>query len=103
MKHLKEEFDKLTFKETLMYCITIISLLAGFVLLFCGLFIAPKGEIHESVLTAFGIVLVFVGMLLGLDLKYSNMTASFKKVILDMLSEMNGKEQERVNTIEKVN
>ena len=99
MKHLKHEFDKLSFKETLMYAITIVSLLAGFILLFCGMIIPPKGEIHDSVLAAFGFVLCFVGALLGLDLKYANITASFKKTIIEMLTSLaEGKETDTGNS-----
>ncbi len=70
MKHLKQEFDKLSFKDTLSYTILILCLIAAFVLLFCGMFIPPEGEIHDSVLTAFGIILLFVASILGLDIRY---------------------------------
>ena len=72
MKHLKEEFDKLTFKETIIYSLAVLCIVAGFVLLFLGLYIPPTGEIHESVLTAFGLILVFVGSLLGISMHYRN-------------------------------
>ncbi|MDE6379095.1 MAG: hypothetical protein K2L11_01375 [Muribaculaceae bacterium] len=88
MKHLKQEFDKLSFKDTLMYAIAIVSLIAGFVIIFCGMLLPPKGETHDSVLTAFGLVLIFVGTLLGLDMKYANMTASFKQTIIEMISSL---------------
>lgn len=52
MRHLKQEFDKLTFKDTLAYLMAIISLAAAIVLLFMGLMIDPEGEIHPSVLYA---------------------------------------------------
>lgn len=72
MKHLKQEFDKLTFKETIIYSLAVLCIVAGFVLLFLGLYIPPTGEIHESVLTAFGLILVFVGSLLGISMHYRN-------------------------------
>lgn len=93
MKHLKEEFDKLTFKDTLLYSIAIICIVTAFVLLFCGMFIAPQGEIHDSVLTAFGIVLLFVGAILGIDLRYSSKTEILQKVIADFLAGQKKKEQ----------
>lgn len=92
MKHLKEEFDRLTFKEVLMYCITIMVLIAAFTLLFCGLFIPPEGEIHNSVLTAFGIVLLFAAAMLGVDMHYTNQTENFKKHILEVIQQLNKKE-----------
>jgi hypothetical protein len=46
--------------------------LGGLVLLFCGLYIEPKGEIEETVLVAFGEVLTFSGSLMGIDYKYKS-------------------------------
>ena len=42
----------------------------GLVLLFCGAFIAPQGEIHESLLVGFGEVATFAGALFGIDYTY---------------------------------
>ena len=44
--------------------------LAGLVLLFCGMYIDPAGEIHESVLVAYGEILTFAGSLMGIDYHY---------------------------------
>ena len=44
--------------------------LGGLVLLFCGAFIAPQGEIHESLLVGFGEVATFAGALFGIDYVY---------------------------------
>ena len=44
--------------------------IAGLVLLFCGLYIDPQGEIHETVLVAYGEVLTFSGSLMGIDYHY---------------------------------
>lgn len=85
MKHLKQEFDKLSFKDTLLYSICILSLVAGFVLLFCAFLTAPKGEIHDSVQTTFGMILLFVGACLGIDLKYSNKTEMIQKMVADFM------------------
>ena len=68
MKHLKQEFDKLTFKEVIIYILAIVVMIAGLSLLFIGLFIPPEGEIHSSVLTAFGTVCIFVASLLGISI-----------------------------------
>ena len=101
MKHLKEEFDKLSFKDTLMYSIAILSIVTAFVLLFCGMFTAPEGEIHDSVLTAFGIVLLFVGTLLGLDLRYASKTDVLQQMIRDFLKSQNKEEGENKINLEK--
>ena len=42
----------------------------GLVLLFCGVFIAPQGEVHESLLVAFGEIATFSGALFGIDYVY---------------------------------
>ena len=42
----------------------------GLVLLFCGAFIAPQGEVHESLLVAFGEIATFAGSLFGIDYYY---------------------------------
>ena len=42
----------------------------GLVLLFCGAYIAPQGEIHESLLVGFGEVATFAGALFGIDYTY---------------------------------
>lgn len=44
--------------------------LAGVILLFCGFWVSPTGEIHNSVLVAFGEALSFAGALLGVDYTY---------------------------------
>ena len=44
--------------------------IGGLVLLFCGAFIAPQGEIHESLLVGFGEVATFAGALFGIDYTY---------------------------------
>jgi hypothetical protein len=43
---------------------------AGLVLLFFSLWIDPEGEIHQSVLVAFGELSTFAGGLFGVDYSY---------------------------------
>ncbi len=42
----------------------------GCALLACGFSAVPIGEIHYSVLVAFGEILTFAGSLIGIDYKY---------------------------------
>lgn len=86
MKHIKDEFDKITFKEFLVYILASVTLIAGLVLLFFGLFLPPEGEIHSSVISAYGIICVFVGSLLGVSMHYANELTKFKSTIEDRLS-----------------
>ena len=44
--------------------------IGGLVLLFCGIFIDPQGEIHSSLLVAFGETATFAGSLFGIDYYY---------------------------------
>ena len=44
--------------------------IGGLVLLFCGVYIAPQGEIHESLLVGFGELATFSGAILGVDYSY---------------------------------
>lgn len=82
MRHLKQEFDKLSFKETLTYIIAIVSLIAAYVLLFLAMYIDPEGEVHNSIITALAIILLFVGALLGVSMHFENELKSFKSSIL---------------------
>jgi len=44
--------------------------IGGLILLFCGVFIEPDGQIHESLLIGFGEVATFSGALMGVDYIY---------------------------------
>lgn len=46
--------------------------LGGLVMLFCGIYISPLGQIHESLLVAFGEVMTFAGSLMGIDYHYKH-------------------------------
>lgn len=57
--------------------------LGGLVLLFCGVYIEPEGEIHDSLLIGFCEVATFAGALFGIDAAYTkklwDITNSFAK------------------------
>lgn len=57
-------------KPTLQLIAAVILLLVGCGLLIAGLIIPPPGEIHNSVLIAYGETLTFVGALFGIDYHY---------------------------------
>ncbi|WP_290452722.1 MULTISPECIES: hypothetical protein [Muribaculaceae] len=88
MRHLKQEFDKLTFKEVIIYTLAVVAMMAGLTLLFIGLYIQPEGEIHGSVLTAFGSICVFVASLLGISFHYANELDNLKANIQERLDEI---------------
>ena len=46
--------------------------IGGLVLLYCGVYIDPQGQIHESLLIGFGEIATFSGALMGVDYVYRN-------------------------------
>ena len=44
--------------------------IGGLVMLFCGIYIEPLGQIHDSLLIGFGEVATFAGALFGIDYTY---------------------------------
>jgi len=44
--------------------------IGGLIMLYCGVFIDPQGQVHESLLVAFGEVATFSGALMGIDYVY---------------------------------
>lgn len=62
--------DKIRKKGRVQLWLAVALVLAGSVLLGCAFAFPPKGEIHSSVLVAFGEILTFAGALFGIDYKY---------------------------------
>lgn len=57
-------------KLTIQILLSIVLVIAGIVLLFLGFYFPPQGEIHDSVLIAYGEVSTFAGSILGVDYSY---------------------------------
>ena len=58
-------------KERIIQLITAAVLsIGGLALLFTGVLIEPQGEIHETLLVAFGEVATFAGSIMGIDYYY---------------------------------
>ena len=58
-------------KERILQLVTAAVLsIGGLVLLFVAMLIDPAGEIHETVLVAFGEVGTFAGSIIGIDYRY---------------------------------
>ena len=58
------------YKLTLQLLGAIFLIIAGVYLLTAALYMPPQGEIHESVLIAFGEISTFSGSLAGIDYRY---------------------------------
>lgn len=59
-------------KQYIQLIIAALVVLGGMVLLYVGIQIDPAGEIHETVLVAFGEAATFAGSVLGIDYHYKN-------------------------------
>lgn len=57
-------------KPTLQIICAVVLIALGGALLIAGMAIPPPGEIHESVLVAFGEILTFAGALFGMKYHY---------------------------------
>lgn len=59
-------------RQSVQLWIAVLLTVAGILLLFFGFLTAPLGEIHNSVLVAFGETCTFAGALFGVDYKYKS-------------------------------
>ncbi|MDE6339416.1 MAG: hypothetical protein K2K97_06485 [Muribaculaceae bacterium] len=50
--------------------VAVLLVIVGCVLLGCAFMFPPRGEVHSSVLVAFGEILTFAGALFGIDYHY---------------------------------
>ena len=57
--------------------------IGGLILLFCGVFIDPQGEIDESLLIGFGETATFAGALFGIDYTYKHKYRNYDKTNTD--------------------
>lgn len=57
-------------KSAIQLCSAIFLITVGCGLLIAGFILPPSGEIHNSVLVAFGEILTFTGALFGIDYHY---------------------------------
>ena len=57
-------------KHTLQLIMSVLLVAFGCILILAGFIVNPTGEIHPSVLTAFGEILTFAGAVIGVDYNY---------------------------------
>lgn len=57
-------------KLTIQVIMSMVLIIVGVILLFLGFYTSPVGQIHDSVLIAYGEVSTFAGALLGVDYTY---------------------------------
>lgn len=78
---MREEakWNELGFKDKLSFIICFIAFAMGFILSAAGFCVPPTGEISGSMLTWFGMVLTFVGSVLGISTHYNVELEKIKK------------------------
>lgn len=69
-KNMKSKLNNMKSKAVLQLTVATMLTIVGCVLLCVGFYAPPFGEIHSSVLVAFGEILTFVGALFGIDYHY---------------------------------
>jgi len=60
----------LSMKQSIQLILAVMMCTAGIVIIFICIYIDPKGEVHTSILVAFGEILTFAGSLFGIDYHY---------------------------------
>ena len=68
-------------RDIIQFISSLITLVAGIVLVFLGFFAVPIGVIDYTVITAFGLFLSFVGAVWHIDLKYDFKTKEIERAI----------------------
>lgn len=69
-KNSRKGKRKVSERVTAQLICAVVLVVLGCVLLACGFIAPPTGEIHSSILIAFGEILTFVGALFGVDYHY---------------------------------
>lgn len=81
MRDERVGWKDLNFKEKLSFTLCGMAFVMGFVLSVAGFCVPPTGEISGSMLTWFGMVLTFVGSLLGISTHYNVELEKIKKAV----------------------
>lgn len=69
-------------KEWIQFYASLALLVVGIILVFVALLLEPVGIIHYSVLSAFGMLLTFVGAVWQLDVKYTFKTEEMRNQMI---------------------
>lgn len=85
-----KSMDSVTPRDKVQFGIAIGLMLFGCVVLLIGLLTPPEGQIHQSVLIAFGEIATLAAGVLGIDAIYTN---KLQKIVADLKKD-NPKEQD---------
>ena len=81
---------RLSVRDKVAYGLAIGCMTAATAAIFVGMLIEPRGEVHGSVLTYFGISSAFCGSLLGISAHYSSEMSRFKAEIMNIMPGKDG-------------
>lgn len=84
-----KSMDEVTPRDKVQFGIAIGLMVFGCVVLLVGLLTPPEGQIHQSVLVAFGEIATLAAGVLGIDAIYTN---KLQKIVAELKKE-NSKEQ----------
>jgi hypothetical protein len=88
--------DSVTPRDKVQFSIAIGLMVFGCVVLLIGLLTPPEGQIHQSVLIAFGEIATLAAGVLGIDAIYTN---KLQKIVADLKA--NEKKEEEVKSESK--
>lgn len=78
---MAQKWKDLTYKDRLSYILCACAFGLSAVLLVAGMLIPPQGEVHASVITSVGMLLTFVGSIIGINQHYNVQLDKIKKEI----------------------
>lgn len=88
--------DQTKIKLNIQLTLGVILVVAGLVMLFCGFYTHPIGDITNSVLVAYGEVSTFAGALIGVDYSYKFRTFKIEEENRMQYEEKNKYKQEEI-------
>lgn len=88
-----KSMDEVTPRDKVQFGIAIGLMVFGCVVLLIGLLTPPEGQIHQSVLIAFGEIATLAAGVLGIDAIYTN---KLQKIVAELKKD-SAKEQESTN------
>ena len=88
-----KSMDTVTPRDKVQFSIAIGLMVFGCVVLLIGLLTPPEGQIHQSVLVAFGEIATLAAGVLGIDAIYTN---KLQKIVAELKKD-SAKEQEPTN------
>lgn len=85
-----KSMDEVTPRDKVQFGIAIGLMVFGCIVLLIGLLTPPEGQIHQSVLVAFGEIATLAACVLGIDASYTN---KLQKIVAELKSNENKAEQ----------